>query len=335
MNSKIPTSKKVEFSDRLTLRGLKIFIVLEETKSVALAAERLGLSKSSVSQHITTLEKNVGIDLFDRKQKPIALTPAGQVLSLHAHRIVSMVSTAETALADFNALSLPIVNFAIIDDLDASLTPVMATALQAQLSRSFIRTFSGRSDQVTARIESRDADIAVTASMSTDVNKFEIHELCKEQFVLVVAKDNYQPASSWREQLTELPFIQYSQSMPMGQLVATHLKRIRFDIPQKFSFETSRSVIATVAKTGGWTLATPLSILDASRFRDEISLYPLPFASLSRSIFLINRMNELGTLPGMLAATFRSQLRGELLPEFTHSYPAMAGMLEVYDDDVM
>ena len=334
MNHHASNSKKVEFSDRLTLRGLHIFIVLEETKSLAMAAERMGLSKSSVSQHITTLEKNVGIKLFDRQQKPIALTPAGQVLNMHAHRIVSMFSAAESALADFNAFSLPILNFAIIDDLDASLTPVMATALQAQLSMSFIRTFSGRSDQVTSRMEAREADIAVTASLPDNVNNFQIHELYREQFVLVAAKDKYQPDSDWRKQLTELPFIQYSEAMPMGQMVATHLKRIRLDVSRQFSFETSRSVIATVAKTGGWTLATPLSILDASRFRDEVSLFPLPFASLSRNVFLINRLNELGTLPEVLATIFRTQLQDELLPEFANFNPDMVGMLEVFSDTV-
>ena len=119
-------------SDRLTLRGLRIFIALEEAKSVAKAAQNLGMSKSSVSQHITTLEQSVGIPLFDRQQKPVALTPAGHILSSHAHRIVSMVTEAEAALADNQANSLPVLNFAIIDDLDASLTPVMETALQGK-----------------------------------------------------------------------------------------------------------------------------------------------------------------------------------------------------------
>lgn len=334
MNEHSSKLGKVHFSDRLTLRGLRIFIILEETKSVGLAAERLGISKSNVSQNITSLEQNVGITLFDRKKKPIALTPAGQVLSMHAHRIVSMFSAAETALTDFNAHSLPILNFAIIDDLDGSLTPIMATALQAQLSKSFIRTFSGRSDQVTSRLESREADFAVTASIPTNVSSFQIQELYREQFVLVVARDKYQPELDWREQLSELPLIQYSEAIPMGQMVATHLKRIRFTIAKQFSFETSRSIIATVAKTGGWTLATPLSILDASRFRDEISLYPLPFASLVRNVFLINRANELGTLPETLAKTFRHHLQVELIPEFAKTSPNLNGMIEVFNDNV-
>lgn len=63
------------FSDRLTLRGLRVFIALEEVRSVAEAAKVLGMSKSNVSQNITILEQNLGTRLFDRKQKPISLTP--------------------------------------------------------------------------------------------------------------------------------------------------------------------------------------------------------------------------------------------------------------------
>ena len=324
--------KKLELSDRLTVRGLRIFLALEETHSIAKAAEKLGLSKSGISQHVTALEQNVGVTLFDRKQQPITLTPAGQVLGLHAHRIIAMVTEAEMALADYSAGSMPVFNFAIIDDLDASLTPVIATAMQSRLLHSHIRTFSGRSDEVTSRLVSREANIAVTASVPLDIGKFQIQALFREQFVLVVAKGKYSPDRDWRIQLAELPLIQYSENMPIGQLVITHLKRIRFDVPRGLSFETTRSVIATVAKTGGWTLATPLSILDAVRFREELDIFPLPFTGLSRDIFLINRMRELGPLPAELAENIQDLLRDDLIPALQKSAPGIAGKLQIISD---
>lgn len=315
----------------LTLRGLRIFVTLEDRRSISGAAASLGLSKSNISQNITQLEDKLGTQVFDRSQRPIVLTPAGQVLSFHAHRILAAVSEAEAALAEFNADSLPVLNFAIVDDLDASLTPVMATVLQAQLPRSFISTFSGRSDQVTDRLISRKADFAVTSSIPAKIDKFQIQQLYREQFVLVSAKGVYDPNQHWRPQLSSLPLVQYSDAMPMGQLISQHLKRIGFETPRRFSFETSRSVIATVARAKGWTMATPLSILDASRFLGDIDLHPLPFVGFSRNTFLFNRSDELGNLPQFLADNFKRLLSEELFPEFVRIAPHLADAFEVDD----
>jgi DNA-binding transcriptional LysR family regulator len=331
----ISNKSLTDLSDRLSLRGLRIFIALEEAKSVADAAKHLGLSKSNVSQHITTLEQNLGIRLFDRKQKPISLTPAGQVLSLHAHRIMAMVSAAEASLAECNMDTLPVLNFAIIDDLDVSLTPIMATSLQSQFPRSFINTYSGRSDHVTNRLEAREADLAVTANIPSNVHKFQMQQLYRENFVLVTARGTYKPSDDWRTALRDLPLVRYSEAMPMGQLVAAHLKRIGFDAPRRFSFETSRSVIATVARVGGWTLATPFSILDTRGFNDQIDIHPLPFTKVSRQIYLINRMNELGALPEILAKEFRNLLQTELQVEFAKIAPHLTDAIEIFTEDVI
>jgi len=324
-----------DLSDRLTLRSLRVFIALEEAKSVADAAKQLGLSKSNVSQHITTLEQNFAIKFFDRKQKPISLTPAGQVLSLHAHRIMAMLSAAEASLAEFNMDTLPVLNFAILDDLDVSLTPIMATSLQSQFPRSFISTFSGRSDHVTARLEAREADIAVTANLPSNIQKYQMQQLYREHFVLVTARGTYKPSDDWRTVLHDLPLVRYSEAMPMGQLVAAHLKRIGFDAPRRFSFETSRSVIAAVARVGGWTLATPFSILDTTGFRDKIDIHPLPFAKVSRQVYLINRMSELGALPEVLARQFRDLLQNELQEEFSKIAPNVTDALEIFTEDMI
>ncbi|WP_376878189.1 LysR family transcriptional regulator [Albirhodobacter sp. R86504] len=330
-----PARLTADASGRLTLRGLRVFIALEEARSLGEAAKFLNLSKSNVSQHITALEASIGTRLFDRQQKPVTLTPAGQVLSLHAHRILAMVSVAEASLAELSLAGLPQLNFGIIDDLDTSLTPVLAASLQSQMPKCFIRTFSGRSDQVTARLAARETDIAVTASIPVDMHRFHVVPLLREKFVLVTAKGSYTRGGDWRAQLSELPFVQYSEAMPMGQLVATHLKRIGFHPSRKFSFETSRSVIATVAKTGGWTLTTPLSILDTLRFRDQIDICPLPFAGVSRQIYLISRMDELGSLPDLLAKQFRQLLQEEVVPDFEAAAPDLIDALEVSGDALL
>ncbi|MGB6231094.1 MAG: LysR family transcriptional regulator [Litorimonas sp.] len=329
------SSPLADGTGRLTLRGLRVFVMLERAGSVAEAAKALGLSKSNVSQQITAMETGVGAKLFDRSQRPISLTPAGRRLGVHAHRILGAVSEAEEALSEMDLDGLPVLNLAIIDDLDASLTPSLAALLQAKLPRCFVRTFSGRSDQMTARLLAREADIAITGSIPADMHRFQVLQLMRETFLLATARGAYTPHLAWRPQLSDLPLIQYSEAMPMGRMVAAHLKRIGVNAPRRFSFEASRSVIATIGKTGGWTLTTPLTVLDASAFRDQIALFPLPFAGLSRQIYLINRKDELGTLPQTLAEQCRALLQRNALPEFARLAPGLTDAIEVYHETLI
>jgi len=52
-------------------------LTLSETLNFSQAAEQLGISQPSLSKQIQQLEKELGVQLFDRKHSPMTLTPAG------------------------------------------------------------------------------------------------------------------------------------------------------------------------------------------------------------------------------------------------------------------
>lgn len=316
----------------LTLRGLRVFVALEETGSVIGAAARINGSPSGVSQHITALEAAIGARLFDRKAKPVTLTPAGQALRHHAHRILSVVSEAQAELAEFSLTSLRQLNLAIIDDLDASLTPALVSALQLRFKRCFVHAFSGRSDHVVDRLVAREADIGVTALLPADTGPFRIVPILKEPFVLVAAKGALDTADP-RAKLGVLPYVQYSETLPIGQRIAQHLKRVRLNPPRRFALEATRSVLAMVVQTGGWAITTPLNLLDAERFIPQLDVMPLPFAGETRRVHLIARNDELGSLPDDLARDCRALVRARVVPHFDRVAPALAGAIEVAEDD--
>jgi len=319
----------------LTLRGLRVFVALEETGSIAGAAARIGGSSSGVSQYITALEKAIGAKLFDRRAKPVTLTIAGQLLRVHAHRILSVVSDAQSDLAEVSLTSLPSLNLAIIDDLDASLTPVLVSALQARFRQCFVHAFSGRSDQIIDLLRVRQADIGVTALLPDDSHTFTSLQIMSEPFILVTAKGAIPAGQDARAVLQKLPFVQYSEAMPIGRKVAAHLKRVKLNVLRKFAFDATRSVLAMVVETGGWTLTTPLNLLDAERFVPKVDILPLPFAGESRHIYLVARAEGLGRLPELLARDCRRLVREKLVPAFAAIAPDMADAIQVtYDDEV-
>ena len=82
-----------------------IFAAVAEARSFTAAAERLGLSKGSVSKAVSRLEAQLGQSLFHRTSRRLALTEAGRTLSDHAARIVAEAQAAEEAARD--AASVP------------------------------------------------------------------------------------------------------------------------------------------------------------------------------------------------------------------------------------
>jgi DNA-binding transcriptional LysR family regulator len=62
------------------LRELQVFLTVAEELHFGLAAERLQIDRSRVSQIIKTLEERVGGRLFDRTSRQVRLTPIGERL---------------------------------------------------------------------------------------------------------------------------------------------------------------------------------------------------------------------------------------------------------------
>jgi DNA-binding transcriptional LysR family regulator len=78
----------------MELRHLRYFIVLAEELNFSRAAERLHIAQPPLSQQIRSLEDELGLQLFDRKTRPLQLTPAGQVFLEQARQVFIQVEQA-------------------------------------------------------------------------------------------------------------------------------------------------------------------------------------------------------------------------------------------------
>ncbi|MBQ7924531.1 MAG: LysR family transcriptional regulator [Clostridia bacterium] len=81
---------------------LKTFIFLSKVKNFTLAAEKLRIAQSTVTNRIGELEKEVGKRLFSRGSKTVTLTEAGEIFLRYAERILEL---QDTSIEEMNALS--------------------------------------------------------------------------------------------------------------------------------------------------------------------------------------------------------------------------------------
>lgn len=79
------------------LAHLRAFLVVAERLSFSQAADALGVKPSALSHTIRTLEERLGVQLFNRTTRSVALTPAGQAL---AARLIPAMQAIGVALLD-------------------------------------------------------------------------------------------------------------------------------------------------------------------------------------------------------------------------------------------
>jgi len=81
---------------RFDLRHLDAFLAVCETLHFGQAADQLRVSQPALSRTIQQLEAALGVALFDRNKRNVALSDAGRALRGHARKVVEQTKAAET-----------------------------------------------------------------------------------------------------------------------------------------------------------------------------------------------------------------------------------------------
>lgn len=83
----------------MELRELTAFREVARQSSFSQAAMRLGYVQSTVSAQVQSLERELGVRLFDRLARAVTLTAAGHALLPHAETLLDLSATARAAVA--------------------------------------------------------------------------------------------------------------------------------------------------------------------------------------------------------------------------------------------
>lgn len=82
---------------------LHVFVTVAEKKNFTHAANLLNMTPSAVSLNIKSIEKQMGTKLFDRTNKYVRLTKAGEILYEHAKEILIKYAHVKHLLDDLNS----------------------------------------------------------------------------------------------------------------------------------------------------------------------------------------------------------------------------------------
>ncbi len=81
-------------------QNLKAFLLVAQTRSFSLAAQKLHLTQPAVSKRIAQLEEQLNAPLFDRIGRTISTTEAGEALLPHARAVLLELEAAKQSVRD-------------------------------------------------------------------------------------------------------------------------------------------------------------------------------------------------------------------------------------------
>lgn len=171
----------------LSFRDIRAFIAVAQTGSFTRAAARLHLSQPALTVQIRRLETTVGVRLFDRNSRSVALTPTGrELLPLLQKSLHDM----EHVLIDARALgdgSSGVVRIACLPTFAASVLPELVQQVNKAVPRAGFYVRDVVASMVNTLVRNEEVDIGLTGGELTDP-AFEVLHAGGDRLVAVFPK---------------------------------------------------------------------------------------------------------------------------------------------------
>jgi DNA-binding transcriptional LysR family regulator len=187
------------------LRHLEYFVAVAAELNFSRAAQRIHVVQSALSASVSRLERELGVELFDRSKRQITLTAAGEVFLEHAREVIH---TARRARTSVDAFRDQLTGTVTLGTLMSWGTLDLAAALEEfRLSNPLItvrlrQSLTGSAGHLTA-IADGQMDLALVSTTSPGSQLVAMRELMSEPMVFV-CESSHALADRVRVQLTDL-----------------------------------------------------------------------------------------------------------------------------------
>ncbi|OZG72090.1 LysR family transcriptional regulator [Hahella sp. CCB-MM4] len=169
----------------MDVKPLRYFLEVARQSSFTRAAEMLGVAQPAVSMSIRKLEQDLGITLFQRADRKVALTDEGLRLYEHAEKIVRAVDDAELEMRELKGLSKGEVRVGIPSMLGSYYFPPILMAFRYRHPTLNLEVIEGGTWQLQQMLEQGLLDLGVI--VAEDVPELlEARPLIREEMLVTV-----------------------------------------------------------------------------------------------------------------------------------------------------
>ncbi|WP_416983444.1 LysR family transcriptional regulator [Streptomyces sp. T028] len=289
----------------MELRHLRTFRTVARTLNFTRAAAELNYAQSSVTEQIQALENELAAKLFDRTNRKLSLTPAGERLVEYADQMLLLVQEARTAVEDEAREPGGQLTIGGLETLCAHRLPAILARYRRLYPRVQVTLREGGRGQLYEWVRRGEIDVALTFGQAPQ-DKLLASEPLTTDRLMVVAPIDHRLASYARvvgQDLRGESFLATPQGCGFREMLDTLIHTLGPDAPVIDAQVASMAALCQCASAGMGCALLPEIAVAGPAARGEVAAVPLTGSASQTQITMtwLRRAELRPSVPAFLA----------------------------------
>lgn len=281
----------------MNTRQLQYIITLAEERSFSEAANRLLISQPSLSQYVQKLEKELGVELFERTV-PLRLTYAGETYIDSAKKILDIEGEMLERMKDIQGGKMGKIYIGVGFLNSVTLVPNIVNMYRQQFPDVEIMVDEDMEPNLKIKADAGDLDLIFATSKFEDL-QYERVELFQEDFLVAVPKNMSIGSSGQKsgvietidvDKVKDIPFILLKSNTYIRQIVEDSFSRNGIK-PKCAAVCTSAIGAYGMVKAGAGATLIPYSTY-SNDYSANIDYYRIADNNYKRTVSLYYNKNR-------------------------------------------
>lgn len=309
---------------------LQCFVILAESESFSDAAGRMGLTQSAVSQCLKNLEALFGTELVLRRTRPLRLTHAGSALKRAADPLINDMKRLNVSVREAAEKGVRQCRLGLITSLSEVFGSPLIVKLEDRVKRLNLR--SGLTTALVGAFQRREIDILISNEPLADMEGLERFTLLKDPMLVAIGSHLAPQANFNLQNLNDtLPMIKYGRESHIGIYSEVILRRMSILAQTRYETDDTHTMLNFVRDGHGWAILSALCLAQSRHHLEGIAVLPLDNSKFSRTIHLVARKGEFGSIPSYIAQVIQSIFYESIHPNVLAAAPWLVSTL--FDPD--
>ncbi len=279
------------------LKRFEYVLALSECMNFSRAADQLNISQSTLSQYIQKIEKEIGVNLFDRSATPLRLTQYGEIYVKGARKIMDAYSETLDSIVDADSGAGGTIRIGMSPSRAIFLMPQVVSSFRKVYPDVSLKLIESKSKEIIKNLNEGSIDFAYTViSNDEEYDDFNVIN-SEEEYIMLAAPSSFELRKRACDgvldfkDVADMKFIVLEDSQLLTDIFHS-LCRKSGVTPEIYISVSELSTAIPLVEGGNGVMLLPSSYKKYGTLEKELDFYRIRQVSAKRKIAVIYRKDK-------------------------------------------